>query len=152
MSLWQRQEIQILLRNKELSTLSLKGWMATAQQSHDHRRHSQRSPLDPREYMRQRRERRLGRNLTSGNRAKTWADQHGFALRINNEGHHWMWQKGQFVAEWWPSSAKLVLNRDYARSFDAYDWTGVVPFLETKEDGGHHVKPMPSEQRLAEET
>lgn len=43
-----------------------------------------------------------------------------------------MWQKGRFVAEWWPSSAKLVLNRDYDRSFHAHDWTGVVPFLEEK--------------------
>jgi hypothetical protein len=43
-----------------------------------------------------------------------------------------MWQKGGFVAEWWPSSAKLVFNRNYDRSFDAHDWTAVIPFLESK--------------------
>jgi hypothetical protein len=59
----------------------------------------------------------------------------GFALRVNNEGHHWMWQKGGFVAEWWPSSAKLVFNRNYDRSFDAHDWTTVIPFLESKTGG-----------------
>jgi hypothetical protein len=82
--------------------------------------------------MRQRRERRLNRNTNVAHEARTWADQHGFTLRVNNGEHHWIWQKGSFVAEWWPSSAKLVLNRDYARSFDAYDWTMVVPFLENK--------------------
>jgi hypothetical protein len=89
-------------------------------------------PLEPREYMRRRRERRLERNAKAADQAKTWADRHGFNFRVNNEGHHWMWQKGGFVAEWWPSSAKLVLNRDYARSFHAHNWTVVIPFLENQ--------------------
>jgi hypothetical protein len=91
-----------------------------------------RDPLDPREYMRQRRERRLERNTSAAHQAKTWADRNGFALRVNNEGHHWMWQKGGFVAEWWPSSAKLVFHHNYDRSFHAHDWTAVIPFLESK--------------------
>ncbi|MEK7675626.1 MAG: hypothetical protein AAB676_07320 [Verrucomicrobiota bacterium] len=36
------------------------------------------------------------------------------------------------MAEWWLSSAKLVLNRNYDCSFDVHDWTGVIPFLEGK--------------------
>src|SRR6266542_725614 len=43
-------------------------------------------PLDPREYMRQRRERRVERNTSADHEAKTWADRNGFALRVNNEG------------------------------------------------------------------
>ena len=43
-----------------------------------------------------------------------------------------MWQKGGFVAEWWPSSAKLVLNRNYDRSFHAHEWTGAIALFESK--------------------
>jgi len=91
-----------------------------------------RDPLAPREYMRQRRQRRLERNRSAADRARTWAEQNDFTFRVNNEGHHWIWQKGGFFAEWWPSSAKLVFNRDYDRSCHAHDWTAVIPFLENK--------------------
>jgi hypothetical protein len=84
--------------------------------------------------MRRRRERRLSRNTNSANQAQAWAAQYGFTLRIHNEGHHWMWQKGAFVAEWWPSSAKLVLNRVYERDFHVPEWTGVIRFLENPDD------------------
>ena len=82
--------------------------------------------------MKRRRQRRLERNTNAADEAKTWADRHGFNLRVNNEGHHWMWEKGKFVVEWWPSSANLVLNRNYERSFRAHDWTAVIPFLENQ--------------------
>lgn len=98
--------------------------------SHGHR--PPRAPLDPHEYMRQRRERRLNRNTSAAQQAKIWADQKGFTCRIHNDGHHWIWQKAGLVAEWWPSSAKLVLNRKYDRSFQVHDWTGVIPFLESE--------------------
>jgi len=82
--------------------------------------------------MRRRRQRRLDRNKSAADQAKTWADRHGFAFRVNNDGHHWMWQKGKLVAEWWPSSAKLVVNRNYQGSSHAHDWTAVIPFLENQ--------------------
>ena len=99
------------------------------------RRRAPHVPLEPREYLRQRRDRRLERNTTALHEAKTWADQHGFSLRVNNEGHHWMWQKNGLLAEWWPSSAKLVFNRNYDRCVDAYDWRTVISFLETGSAG-----------------
>jgi hypothetical protein len=40
---------------------------------------------------------------------RAWAEQHGCSLRVLNNGHHWLIEKPGFVAEWWPSSAKLVL-------------------------------------------
>jgi hypothetical protein len=68
--------------------------------------------LNPRDYMRKRRERRLRRNLDNRPDAEAWAAQRGFSLRVNNDGHHWIFERGRFVAEWWPSSSKLVLNRN----------------------------------------
>ena len=92
-----------------------------------------RPPLEPRDYMRRRRERRLDRNTNAAHEAMVWAARNGFVLRMYNEGHHWIWQKGEFVAEWWPSSAKLVLNRCYDDSLHVHDWSGVLSVLQKRD-------------------
>jgi hypothetical protein len=56
----------------------------------------------------------------------------GAWLRIANDGHHWTiaFPKGSpRVAEWWPSSAKLVLDRQYTRGIHAHTWQQVFSFL-----------------------
>jgi hypothetical protein len=57
---------------------------------------------------------------------RAWIDEHGFTLRVLNGGHHWLIQKPGFVAEWWPSSAKLALNRHYDRTYHAPHWDDVA--------------------------
>ena len=84
---------------------------------------------DPHEYRRQRRDRRLHRNLDVAAEAQAWAARHGFTLRVLNDGHHWLFQKPGLVAEWWPSSAKLVLNRDYLHDQHAPHWPQVAMLL-----------------------
>jgi len=37
----------------------------------------------------------------------------GVTLTVHNEGHHWKMVSESMVAEWWPSSAKLVFNKKY---------------------------------------
>ena len=66
--------------------------------------------------------------------AKTWAEQHGFRLSINDEGRHWTLQKNGFLAEWWPISGKLVFNGDLNHSWQAADWGAVIPYLERETD------------------
>jgi hypothetical protein len=41
----------------------------------------------------------------------------GTTLRITNEGHHWQIADGGFLAEWWPSSAKLVIGKNGTTEF-----------------------------------
>ena len=79
--------------------------------------------------MRQRRRRRTERNTSSSEQARAWADQNGFALHVYNDGQHWIWQKESFIAEWWPSSAKLVFNHEYHHCVHAHDWKLVVLHL-----------------------
>ena len=38
---------------------------------------------------------------------------------LYNEGHHWQATNGGFLAEWWPSSATLVLNSTGMKGFIA---------------------------------
>jgi hypothetical protein len=43
-----------------------------------------------------------------------WCRQNGCTLEIRNDGHHWM-VRGAVWADWWPSSAKLVIERRWRR-------------------------------------
>src|SRR5437899_12506595 len=55
--------------------------------------------------------RRLSANLEQEANVRRWCGQRGLTLRITNEGHHWQIADGGFLAEWWPSSAKLVIGK-----------------------------------------
>lgn len=106
---------------------------------HSHRR--KRPALAPEDYKQRRRERRMGRTLQSEAVVRAWAERHGFALRVLNGGHHWLLEKGDIVAEWWPSSAKLALNRDYLRDYHAAHWTDVTAVLQPHLHGERVSKP-----------
>jgi hypothetical protein len=86
--------------------------------------------VNPIEYKRRRRERRIKRTGQSEAEVRRWAEQRGLALRVLNDGNHWLFQKAGFVAEWWPSSAKLVMDRNYDRDHHAPHWAEVRAALE----------------------
>jgi len=80
-------------------------------------------PFIPGEHYADRHARRLQTNLSAEAVVRSWADENGLRLRINNAGHHWIFDRPGFFAEWWPSSAKLVINRQYQRGIHVHDWT-----------------------------
>jgi hypothetical protein len=94
------------------------------------RSRSERRILTPEEYKRQRRERRMQRTASLEEQVTAWAEMQGLSLRVLNDGHHWVFQKPGFMAEWWPSSAKLVVNRDYGRDIHAPHWAEVMNALQ----------------------
>lgn len=47
-------------------------------------------------------------------------------LRICNQGHHWIFERPGFFAEWWPSSARLVLFHKYDAGIHAHDHAQVM--------------------------
>jgi hypothetical protein len=109
------------------------------------RRHRKPVVLAPDESMRQRRARRMDRTARNESQVHDWARRHGCTLRVLNDGHHWLFEKGGFVAEWWPSSAKLVLNRDYTRDHHAPHWHDVQRVLDrhfTLSDTGHATQEL----------
>lgn len=87
-------------------------------------------PFIPDEGPKERHTRRLTTNLAARQGLITWCAEKSVALSINNEGHHWKLSKDKVVAEWWPSSAKLVINNKYDRGIHAHDWLQVVAYLE----------------------
>jgi len=46
----------------------------------------------------------------------------GLTLRITNEGHHWQIADEGFLAEWWPSSAKLVIGKKWHDGIHCHDY------------------------------
>lgn len=65
--------------------------------------------------------RRLGTNLRRQQEVRRWCHENGISLRITNDGHHWQFIKTSFVAEWWPSSAKLVINKRWDDGVHCHD-------------------------------
>jgi hypothetical protein len=107
-------------------------------------RRRDRRVLSPEEYKKQRRERRMERTSGLESQVRAWAERHGCSLRVLNDGHHWLLQKPGFMAEWWPSSARLAVNRDYGRHIHAPHWAEVVNQLEQ-----YVTSPLPSQRAVS---
>jgi len=72
----------------------------------------------------------MERTARQEDEVRAWTGRYGVSLRVLNDGHHWLFQKPGFMAEWWPSSANLAVNRDYLRTHHAPHWADVVAVLE----------------------
>lgn len=65
-------------------------------------------------------------------RLKSFCEKRGIGLRVNNDGHHFIFDKNGSVAEWWPSSAKLVFNKQWRRGIHCHDYEQVIEQLSKK--------------------
>jgi len=72
---------------------------------------------------------RLSIALSIRDDAEEWIQSHGWELSINNAGHHWVIKADLFIAEWWPSSAKLVFNKNFKHGIHTHDWSQVRAML-----------------------
>jgi hypothetical protein len=75
--------------------------------------------------------RRLDTNLCYQPHVREWCGKNAYTLLITNDGHHWQFKKGDFLAEWWPSSAKLVINKQWHSGIHCHDYqTGSADYRE----------------------
>ena len=74
--------------------------------------------------------RRLSANLEQEANVRRWCEQRGLTLRITNEGHHWQITDGGFLAEWWPSSAKLVIGKKWHDGIHCHDEKQALKVIE----------------------
>ena len=73
--------------------------------------------------------RRLSANLEQEANVRRWCEQRALTLRITNEGHHWQITDGGFLAEWWPSSAKLVIGKKWHDGIHCHDGGGEATLI-----------------------
>lgn len=90
---------------------------------------SQIVPFKPGEEWYSRHARRKAINLNHADELKAWCDANGWKFEVKNNGHHWIFKKGSTVIEWWPSSAKLVKNKQWGRGVHCHDYEKVREFL-----------------------
>lgn len=87
------------------------------------------SKFIPGEAAKDRHARRLGLNLSYEDEWREWREQRGVWMTVTNQGHHWKFMHKNGTAEWWPSSAKLVLGKRYRDGIHAHDASQVRPLL-----------------------
>jgi len=69
----------------------------------------------------ERHERRLDLAVDEIESVGAWGRSNGIRITFTNGGHHWKFIKGDKVAEWWPSSAKLVFDKRYKNGHHVHD-------------------------------
>ena len=76
------------------------------------------------------------RRFETNNRNKiivqTWCKENRFVLDVKNGGHHWIIKKKNILIEWWPSSAKLVINKEWYNSIYCHDYLQLIDLLSKK--------------------
>jgi hypothetical protein len=96
-------------------------------------------PFIPGEDTGDRHARRLGANLLNEQAAREQAIALGLTLDILNDGQHWRFSGTDnfarvFLAEWWPSSAKLVINKQWRRGIHCHDWQQVIAEIKLRKE------------------
>lgn len=76
--------------------------------------------------------RRLATNLEHQDSAEAMAESRGLVLKILNDGHHWKITAPGFLAEWWPSSAKLIFNQRWHHGVHAHDFHQVFREIDNE--------------------
>jgi hypothetical protein len=66
----------------------------------------------------------------STTKIENWCQKNGCKLAIFNYGHHWKIVGEGFLAEWWPSSGKLVFDHQYQRGIHCHDRDQLVQALD----------------------
>lgn len=56
-------------------------------------------------------------------------EKHGGTLSVKDYGNHFIIKIGNNVAEWWPSSAKLVIDKKWSKGIHAHDVEQVAKAL-----------------------
>jgi hypothetical protein len=58
------------------------------------------------------------------------AEERGFKLTVRNNGQHWEFARKGCVIDWWPSSGKVAVNKDYANMRRAWERASITAILE----------------------
>ena len=97
---------------------------------------SQAVPFIPGEDAKDRHARRLEAALRSAHLLSYWCRARGIDLTIKNDGHHWIMVHnltalcGHFQVEWWPSSAKVAVNKRWKSGIHCHDTAQISKILE----------------------
>jgi len=72
-------------------------------------------------------------NLALQNKAEVelWCKKHRWRLEVKNNGHHWIfWTHQNKMIEWWPSSGKLTIGKNWKSGIHCHDYQQLLETLE----------------------
>lgn len=69
----------------------------------------------------QRHARRLRVNQELLEEAKDFCRQNDIVMAVSNEGHHWRFKLPWHTVDWWPSSAKMVVDKKWCKGKHVHD-------------------------------
>jgi len=88
-------------------------------------------PFQDGEGYRKRHARRKYANIDNLEEMQEWCEAKNVGLQITNRGEHWQFTcpNGGLV-EWWPSSAKMVFDKQWSRGIYVHDWQQATREIE----------------------
>lgn len=87
-------------------------------------------PYKTNEKSSERHSRRLQENLKRREDVQNYCTANRLNLKISNQGHHWQIFDENFLLEWWPSSAKIVINKKWNKGIHCHDHLQMLEILE----------------------
>lgn len=87
-------------------------------------------PFDPHETYKDRHRRRQSVASKSQEDMVQWCAERQIACAVKNNGHHWMFTGGDWVCDWWPSTAKFVVNKNFQQGVHVHDIIQVKGILQ----------------------
>ncbi len=99
------------------------------------------------------RRRRLDYNIAQQNVVRGWTDKNGITMKVTNNGHHWHFRKlhdghdklpkykqKTTQADWWPSTARFVLQRRYGNDLKVVDHEHLIELLDEHFNEGRSME------------
>jgi hypothetical protein len=56
-------------------------------------------------------------------------NENGFKFRVLNEGQHFQIERGVMVLDWWPRTAKMVVNKKWQQAIHVHDTKQIISYL-----------------------
>lgn len=82
------------------------------------------------EYGKVRHLRRLNLNKSRLDIFRKWCKEKGIEFRCLNHGEHWQMKVNGDCYDWWPRTAKLVINQKWKQGIHVHDYTQIMKILE----------------------
>jgi hypothetical protein len=83
----------------------------------------------------ERHERRLRTAFNHKDELRAWCIAHGATFKIHNEGMHWQIKIGKMQFDWWPISAKLIINQKWQKGIHVHDYKQLIKIIQEKSNG-----------------
>lgn len=77
-----------------------------------------------------RHDRRQSHNVNRLQRLRNYCKKNRFQLKVTNEEMHWQIKRGTIQIDWWPRTAKMVVNQQWKQGIHVHDVGQIICYLE----------------------